>query len=171
MKDYGEMSDFEKYLPCIDLLKYVNGNLYWRIPGKGRRFDLPVGTKDKNGYVKLSVKGRQLLAHRVIWFIFNGSIPEGMEIDHVNGDRSCNEIKNLRLCNKSENQMNMKLPATNTSGYKDVFVNQGRGKPYRARVRCNNKRFHLGMFDTAEEANAAAINFREEFHGKFCRHE
>lgn len=31
-------------------------------------------------------------AHRIIWEMFNGAIPEGKEIDHINGVKSDNRI-------------------------------------------------------------------------------
>lgn len=42
-------------------------------------------------------KIRRSLAHRMIWRHFNGPIPEGMTINHKNGDRSDNRLENIEL--------------------------------------------------------------------------
>ena len=43
------------------------------------------------------------LAHTVIWMAFNGSIPEGYEVDHIDNDRKNNKLSNLQILTKSEN--------------------------------------------------------------------
>lgn len=35
--------------------------------------------------------------HRVVWEYFNGEIPEGYHVHHLDGDRSNNDIENLAL--------------------------------------------------------------------------
>ena len=59
-----------------------------------------------NGYEYVTIDGKSKLAHRVMWEVFNGKIPEGMEIDHINTDRLDNRIDNLRLVTPSENKNN-----------------------------------------------------------------
>lgn len=46
--------------------------------------------------------------HRVIWFYFNGNIPEGMQIDHIDGDKLNNSLSNLRCVTSYENTHNPK---------------------------------------------------------------
>lgn len=50
-----------------------------------------------NGYRVVSVNKKLQLAHRVIWIMHFGSIPAGMEVDHINHVKSDNRITNLRL--------------------------------------------------------------------------
>lgn len=45
-------------------------------------------------------KGKRL--HRAVWEYSNGKIPEGFDIHHEDGDRSNNQIENLRLLPRSE---------------------------------------------------------------------
>lgn len=40
---------------------------------------------------------------RVVWMAFNGNIPEGLEIDHINNDRGDNRLCNLQMLSKSDN--------------------------------------------------------------------
>ena len=41
-----------------------------------------VGSDDGKGYKKMRHKGRSLYKHRVMWTIWNGSIPDGLVLDH-----------------------------------------------------------------------------------------
>ena len=44
--------------------------------------------------------------HRLVWEAFNGEIPEGMEIDHINTIRDDNRLENLRCVTPKENRNN-----------------------------------------------------------------
>lgn len=64
----------------------------------------PVGAVCSDGYVRLG--GRRngyLYAHRVIWEAVHGEIPEGLEIDHLNGRKADNRASNLDAVTKSQN--------------------------------------------------------------------
>ena len=66
------------------------------------------------------------LAHRVIWVMFNGEIPKGMYINHINCNPSDNRIENLELatpqqnCRKSKIHVLDVLSNLNTSGINGV---------------------------------------------------
>ena len=62
------------------------------------------GSISKQGYLKStsSVKSGFLI-HRAIWETFNGKIPAGMHIDHINGDKQDNRLENLRAVTPKEN--------------------------------------------------------------------
>ena len=46
---------------------------------------------------------KKLLVHRVVWEAFNGSIPKGFEINHIDGNGGNNRLDNLELVMHSEN--------------------------------------------------------------------
>lgn len=60
----------------------------------------------RNGYLKLN---SIISIHRLVWETFNGEIPEGMVIDHIDGNRSNNKLSNLRLVSQSENMNNAQV--------------------------------------------------------------
>lgn len=70
------------------------------------RFGKKVGFKTKNGYMHISINGKQVLMHRFIYEAFNGEIPEGYEIDHKNTVRDDNRLENLRIATPKENRNN-----------------------------------------------------------------
>lgn len=60
-----------------------------------------------NGYynVKLYLNkvSKCSTVHRIVWLAFNGPIPEGMQINHLNENKSDNRLENLSLCTVKEN--------------------------------------------------------------------
>lgn len=60
------------------------------------------GSIHKNGYVTAKFKlkdGRRhpILWHKVIWQYYNGDIPEGIQINHIDENKTNNAISNLNL--------------------------------------------------------------------------
>lgn len=62
---------------------------------------------DKDGYLKYAFttgKGTyNVLVHRLVHEIFVGPIPEGMTVDHIDGDRTNNHFSNLQLMTPVDN--------------------------------------------------------------------
>lgn len=121
--------------------------------------------KSEFGYMRGSVNGRKLFAHRVIWAMHHGRWPDG-QIDHINGDRSDNRIENLREVDAAENARNHSMHRNNTSGHVGVTWSAMRNK-WMVRA---GKRF-VGYFSNLEKAaearRAAAIEMGfHENHGQ-----
>lgn len=61
----------------------------------------------RDGYVTfhLSKNGiaKDRPGHRLVWESFNGAIPNGLEINHINSLRSDNRLENLELMTRSQN--------------------------------------------------------------------
>ena len=120
-----------------------------------------------DGYKYLSLYGKSFSAHRVAWLIMTGGWPDGF-LDHINGERYDNKWINLRPASKTQNSANSKRPITNTTGFKGVCVDKGR---FKANIRENGNKKHLGCFDTPEEAHEAYCKAAEDIHGEFARAE
>ena len=116
---------------------------------------------DYKGYVIVSVNGRPFKAHRLIFFLCTGHIPE--IVDHVNGVKNDNRWSNLRPCSKSQNSMNRGKQNNNSTGFKNIRKSPS-GK---FTVRVSGK--WIGTFITIEEALIEAEKAREELHREFAR--
>lgn len=97
----------QEYLKSI--LTYRDGMLYWNISNRGhsKAGDI-AGTKKKDGkhYYTITISQKKYSVHRIVWIMFNGDIPDNLEIDHINRDKYDNHIENLRLVTKSQNSLN-----------------------------------------------------------------
>ena len=60
--------------------------------------------KTRGGYGAVWYRGRKSRAHRVMWELTQGPIPEGMEIDHTCGRADCVCPSHLRLCEPRSNR-------------------------------------------------------------------
>lgn len=57
----------------------------------------------KDGYRRVNMRGRHVLVHRAVVRAFRGVIPDGLEVNHVDGDKSNNRLGNLEVVSPSEN--------------------------------------------------------------------
>lgn len=110
------------------------------------------GSSDAAGYMNIKLLGRTYKSHRLAWLYVHGSWPD-CEIDHINGDRGDNRIRNLRDVDRAENLQGLRLYANNATGMRGVFHCKTRNR-YRARVTKNGKQRYYGSYRTAEEASA-----------------
>ncbi len=95
------------------------------------------------------------------------NIPIGMIVDHVNKNGLDNQKENLRICTRSQNSHNYKIPRNNTSGFKGVFFDKQWNK-WRAAIRINYKRFYLGSFENKIEAARSYDMAAKQYHGEFA---
>lgn len=56
-----------------------------------------------DGYLCFGLNGKLVLSHRFVWEAFFGEIPEGMQINHRDENKSNNNIKNLEMCDCAYN--------------------------------------------------------------------
>jgi hypothetical protein len=141
-------------------LELVGGVLYWRrCPSMPKQWNSVWAGReaftavDGKGYRHGSLDYTYVRLHRALWAMTYGAWPKD-DIDHVDGDRSNNDISNLRLVTASDNQRNQKRYKNNTSGHTGVSWYKPYSK-WRATICLNGKHKHLGYFDTAEEAAKA----------------
>ena len=134
--------------------------------------DLPIITRlgttwkinrSRNGYKSVRTT-KQIDGRRFVYTLSNLILPpsEGNVVDHINGNTLDNRKVNLRLIPSWGNQQNLaNLVRTNKSGYRGVSWYKRIGK-WRAKVCVNKKHYHLGYYDSKEEAAEVAKEFRRE---------
>ena len=119
----------------------------------------PIGSFDGR-YLSIKINGKKVYIHRMIWEHINGKIPDGMVVDHIDGDKLNNKISNLRIGTQEQNCQNNKL--------KKCFSvdKRGRKKKFRAQIIINGKS-HTKSFYTKEEAVDYYIKTKKEKHSFF----
>lgn len=155
----------------LSLFDYVDGNLVWKVnTGRKKNIGKIAGCDKGNGYITIGLFGRRYLAHRLVWIMHNGDIDKGMQIDHINHDRSDNRIENLRVVSNKVNGMNQSARKNNTSGVTGVNWNKRKGK-WCGEVWDDGRKIHVGYFDDIMEAEKAVKSVRvkvgyHENHGR-----
>lgn len=119
------------------------------------RFKWCAGKYSKKWYAVRRVgEGKNILMHR---YLLNA--PEGVCVDHRNGDGLDNVRDNIRLASHVLNNHNTRRSGTST--YKGVSWNKEKSK-WAAQVRRSKVHKHLGYFsdekDAAQAYNAAALS-------------
>jgi hypothetical protein len=122
---------------------------------KGGVLKKNIGTIGHKGYSQVEIEGKKDRVHRVIWSYVNGPIPNGMVIDHINGDKSDNRISNLRLATCSQNSQNRIGPQANSKSKVKGVSFVPRLNKFEAAIQCNRKKVSVGFFESIDEANQA----------------
>lgn len=103
--------------------------------------------------VNVYYRGKVYQNSRLVWAYHKGEWPpEGMVVDHINGDTLDDRIENLQLLYEADNIRRSRKPRSVTSKYRGVAALDER---WTTRVRVEGKDFFLGTFDTEEEAASA----------------
>lgn len=117
----------------------------------------------KRFYAATTLKGKTIYMHQcILW------CPNGMTVDHINGNGLDNRRSNLRIATNAQNARNQGLSKNNKSGYKGVILKKETGR-WRARIRVDFKIIHLGYFSTSEEAAEAYNEAANKYHGIFAK--
>jgi hypothetical protein len=118
-------------------------------------------------YYRVVVDGKAYGLHRMIFLYHKGYLPK--VIDHVDNDRTNNQIENLREATQQQNCLNRVAHKNNRSGYKNVHWDKAMNK-WAVQISIDRKRRVFGYFDDVELAGLVAEEARDKFHGEFARH-
>lgn len=108
------------------------------------------GVKNTQGYITISFRGKQYLAHRLAYWYVNGKFPRN-QIDHKNRIRTDNKWINLREVTNQVNSKNSGLKSNNKTGYSGVHFRKDRMK-YQVQIMYKNKRICVGHFKEISDA-------------------
>lgn len=116
---------------------------------------------DKHGYLQFNIKlggaGKSYKIHTMMAKVFLGRDIDGsyeLVVDHIDENKQNNNLNNLQLLSNRDNVLkscNNKYPGT-AKAFNKFF----------ARIRYKNKRIHLGMFDTQQEAHEAYLEAKRK---------
>ena len=146
-----------------NVFDYKDGFLYWKVkPAQRVKIGDKAGSINGQGRLVVRIKGKSYLVHRLVFMWHNGFLPEFL--DHIDNNPLNNDIKNLRCATRQQNNRNAKMPVTNTSGIKNVFLHK---ETQRWQVLISNKYF--GLYKDKELAELVAIEARAKLHKEFAR--
>jgi hypothetical protein len=105
------------------------------------------------GYCNVGFNGTKVLYHVIIWILSTGNdIPQGMQIDHINGDKLDNRIENLRLVTNRQNQQNRKKHRAGRlvgATYCKIYHN------WQSKIVIDKTSIKIGRYKTEQEAHEA----------------
>lgn len=113
----------------------------------------PAGCWRKDGYRVIRLHDRLYLAHRLAWVLYYGEWPDQF-IDHIDGNPSNNAISNLRVVDRTGNNINSAIKSNNTSGRTGVWWSKS-NRRWIADIRFRGQKKHLGSFVNLEDAALA----------------
>lgn len=87
------------------------------------------------------------------------------QVDHIDGNSLNNQKNNLRLCTHQQNMWNVTKRKNSSTGIKGVYRANNK---FVAKIKFNNKKIHLGTFDTPEKAFDAYKKAAIMYHGEFA---
>ena len=164
-----EISNFGKLISKSRKLKQRNretGN-------KFKDANLVTPRIHNGGYLRYSVRRKDYYIHRLVYEHFVGKIPEKYDINHIDGNKTNNHVSNLELANRRANHIhaihNGLVHKNKTSKYVGVCRGGHKNKRWSAYYYIGNDNFHLGTFDTEEEAYEARLKALEDikYKGKY----
>lgn len=144
----------------IEMFKSHRSYKTWNTRFSGRS----AGHITDDGYVRVTVCGTFQQVHRIVWIMHCGPIPADKEIDHVNGVRNNNRRANLRLCRRSQNNINTRVMTTNPHKVRGVYALPS---GYRARIRARGRQIYLGVYPTV---GLAAVSYAKASLQHFGKH-
>jgi len=128
-KQRGHMLTFEKlnagatsfWWNVFDI-DYLKWNLVWRVTRSNRAVAGKFASRIRKGYLTVTFNKKEYPIHRIIYQMLVGEIPNGMMVDHIDGDRSNNAPSNLRLATSGENVRNSRRRRDNQTGIKGLSI-------------------------------------------------
>jgi hypothetical protein len=139
-----------------DLVGIVDGKRWYSSKGKNTRY---VASRKMNDDGRVET----VFLHRLLT-----NCPDGMVVDHINGDGLDNRLCNLRVVTIAQNNMNSRVRNDSQSGIKGAYYDK-KADSYYSRIRVDGENIYLGTFKTAEEAAEAYAEASRKYHGEYGR--
>ena len=114
-------------------------------------------------HITLNGKRSHLLMHRAILCL---TLNDKVSVDHIDNDTLNNQRCNIRIATCSQNNNNARKRSGCSSIYKGV---NRRGNRWRATIKVNGKKLHIGMFSFEEDAAMAYDAEATKYFGEYAK--
>ena len=125
---------------------------------------------DKDGYMIVNLYALKKMVtkkiHRIVCESFIENPDNKTCVDHIDNNRSNNNISNLRFATVAENSYNQKISLRNSSGCKGVHFKKQTNK-WQAQIKIDGISIHLGSFQNKEDAIQCRINKANQVFGTY----
>ena len=118
-------------------------------------------------YLAVKINGKTYKAHRVIFSMMTGDLPE--QVDHIDHNGLNNKWENLRASNNFDNSRNLPMQKSNKSGFIGVNWHKSAKKWQARAVDQNGNRVDLGRYDSIDDAVKVREKYEKEFKYKCYR--
>jgi hypothetical protein len=117
------------------------------------------------GYAASRHMGHYVTLHRSVMELADVPI-DGLQVDHVNGNRLDCRLSNLRPATKRQNMQNRMKSPGRSSVFKGVTRVRG---GWHAQIKHGGKNYHLGNFESERDAALAYDTEASRVFGEFAR--
>ena len=133
----------------IDVTCYEDGSVEWL----NLRTHQPYRTtgSNTNGYRAAHINNKVITIHRLMAIAFMGGVKSLLQVDHINGDKSDNRLKNLRMVTHRNNQMGYQNRSGGSSKYRGVCLDK-RNSKWMSIIGFNGKQHNLGLYHDESDA-------------------
>ncbi len=149
-----EIKDYENYLI------YDDGRVYSKYTKKFMKPFL-----DNYGYYRIDLckdgNRKKFRIHRLVALYYLPLVDGKDIVDHIDRDKTNNDISNLRWVNHSENMINSGVYKNNVCGHKHIGLTKC--NTYRVQIRRNGKSVYNKTFKTLDEAIIGRDNFIQNY--------
>ncbi len=145
----------------------ATGLFTWKNNTRSTRKGGIAGSLNKTlGYWIVCIDYQRIYGHRLAWFYAYGFWPAA-EIDHINGNKSDNQLTNLRNASSADNKCNKDVRSDSRSGIKCISVLPSGS--YRVLVKRGGERCFDRSFRDLDDAIAARNSALVSAHKEFAR--
>ena len=140
--------------------------IFTHLQSRGRVKAGTIAGCNSNGYTVIRLDTILYPAHRLAWLYVHNHIPNG-DVDHIDGNKSNNQICNLRDVDRSTNLQNQKCASSRNKSSGLLGVSKRENGTFRSYIQIDGKYVSLGTFKYAQEAHEAYLAAKR-IHHKGC---
>ena len=157
----------------MEKFRIVEGHSSYSVSNKGRVYSYKSdrflkASLNSDGYYQLRLDGKAYKVHKLVAAAFlnheSSGQNRGLVVDHIDGDKSNNNLENLREVSPRGNRVNYIKRVKSTSKYVGVCWDKSRNKWF-ASIKINGKQKNLGRFTEEYDAYLAYQNKLKELNG------